>query len=54
MLGGKVPESYYIKERHLSSQEVLKYELSRGSSLELKYDVHQPGSVLRLLSVGID
>ncbi|XP_033627184.1 SEC14-like protein 2 isoform X1 [Asterias rubens] len=47
MLGGKVPESYYIKERHLSSQEVLKYELSRGSSLELKYDVHQPGSVLR-------
>ncbi|XP_022106083.1 SEC14-like protein 2 [Acanthaster planci] len=47
VVGGKVPESYYIKDRVVSSQDLTRYDLSRGSCLELKYDVGKPGSILR-------
>ncbi|XP_038054799.1 SEC14-like protein 2 [Patiria miniata] len=47
VMGGKVPESYYIKGRDVSSQDLMRYELSRASCLELKYQVSKPASILR-------
>ncbi|XP_071944286.1 SEC14-like protein 2 [Antedon mediterranea] len=46
-MGGDVPKSYYLKDRELSSKNLITKEISRGSMIELKYNVAKPGSVIR-------
>ncbi|XP_071480689.1 SEC14-like protein 2 [Diadema antillarum] len=44
--GGKVPESFYLKDREPPHTLTMK-EVSRGGTVELKHEIKKPDSVLR-------
>ncbi|XP_033118906.1 SEC14-like protein 2 [Anneissia japonica] len=46
-MGGEVPKSFYLKDRELSSKNLITKQISRGSAIEMKYIVTKPGSVIR-------
>ncbi|XP_072034161.1 SEC14-like protein 4 [Amphiura filiformis] len=45
--GTKVPSSYYMTTKELSSKHCITHDISRGSSLKLQYHVCNPGTILR-------
>ena len=46
-LGGKIPNSYYLKGRQVLSKNMENREISRGSTLEMHYHISRPGSLIR-------
>ncbi|KAJ8042969.1 SEC14-like protein 2 [Holothuria leucospilota] len=46
-LGGKIPESYYVKDHLKDNESLTKLVMSKSSSKELKYAVDVPKSAIR-------
>ena len=45
--GGKVPETYYLKNEFLHDGHLTEIYIGHGSKVELPYEVTEPGHVLK-------
>ncbi|XP_070572325.1 SEC14-like protein 2 [Ptychodera flava] len=45
--GGKVPESYYLKDKELNTESMVSTTVKSGAVLDLEYSVEEPGSHIR-------